>query len=159
MPRKTDRRDRRERRGLSFLNLCARRALCGQLFALSGLPNRQLSLNAVFLNCTLKKSPEVSNTQVLVDKVVGLMEPMGVECETVRVVDYNIPFGVASNMGESDEWPLILDKILAAVILIIASPIWFGVRASVTQLVIERLDGATQRQVSSRYRARSQASS
>jgi len=57
------------------------------------------------------------------------------------MTDYNIPFGVVSDMGDGDEWPRILEKILAADILIIGMSIWFGVRNSVSQMVIERLDG------------------
>ncbi len=57
------------------------------------------------------------------------------------LVDYEIPFGVESDMGEGDEWPQILEKIKAADILIMAMSIWFGVRSSVAQMVIERLDG------------------
>jgi multimeric flavodoxin WrbA len=98
-------------------------------------------LKAVLLNCTLKKSPEVSNTQALMDIVIGHLEQLDVECELVRVVDYKIPFGVVSDMGDGDEWPKILDKIAAADILIIGTSIWFGVRNSVCQMVIERLDG------------------
>jgi multimeric flavodoxin WrbA len=69
---------------------------------------------------------------------------MDVESEKVRVVDYAVPTGVSSDEGEGDEWPIILDKIRAADILIVATPIWFGVRSSVCQLVIERLDGTYQ---------------
>lgn len=75
------------------------------------------------------------------DVVIGMLETLDVDCESIRVVDYNIPFGVTSDEGDGDEWPHILDKILAADILIIGMPIWFGVRSSVAQLVIERLDG------------------
>ena len=100
-----------------------------------------MRLKAVLLNCTLKKSPEVSNTQALMDVVIGTLETLDVDCESIRVVDHNIPFGVTSDEGDGDEWPHILDKILAADILIIGMPIWFGVRSSVAQLVIERLDG------------------
>jgi multimeric flavodoxin WrbA len=100
-----------------------------------------MKLKAVLLNCTLKKSPEVSNTQALMDIVVGHLHDLDVETEVVRVVDYNVPFGVVSDMGEGDEWPQILDKIKAADILIIGTSIWFGVRSSVCQMVIERLDG------------------
>ena len=100
-----------------------------------------MHLKAVLLNCTLKKSPEVSNTEALMDIVIGTLEGLDVECEKIRIVDYNIPFGVSSDEGEGDEWPQILEKILAADILIIGMPIWFGVRSSVAQLVIERLDG------------------
>ena len=100
-----------------------------------------MHLKAVLLNCTLKKSPAVSNTEALMDIVIETLESLDVECEKVRIVDHNIPFGVSSDEGEGDEWPQILEKILAAEILIIGMPIWFGVRSSVAQLVIERLDG------------------
>ena len=50
-------------------------------------------------------------------------------------------FGVSSDEGNGDEWPQILEKILAADIICIGTPIWFGVRGSVAQMVIERLDG------------------
>ncbi|MDQ5832410.1 MAG: NAD(P)H-dependent oxidoreductase [Actinomycetota bacterium] len=100
-----------------------------------------MDLKAVLLNCTIKKSPAVSNTEALMDKVIEHLDALGVECEKVRVVDHNIPFGVASDEGPGDEWPPILDKLLAADIIIVGTPIWFGVRSSVCQTVIERLDG------------------
>ncbi|MFN2616010.1 MAG: flavodoxin family protein [Thermoleophilaceae bacterium] len=100
-----------------------------------------MRLKAVLLNCTLKKSPEVSNTEALMRRVIEVLEPLDVDCELVRVVDYNVPFGVESDMGDGDEWPQILDKIVGADILIIGMSIWFGVRSSVAQMVIERLDG------------------
>ncbi|MHC4416155.1 MAG: flavodoxin family protein [Planctomycetota bacterium] len=100
-----------------------------------------MALKALFLNCTLKRSPQVSNTRALIDKIVELFGPLGVECEVVRVVDHNIPFGVSSDEGEEDEWPMILTKIKACDILILGTPIWMGVRSAVAQLVIERLDG------------------
>ncbi|MFH0917071.1 MAG: flavodoxin family protein [bacterium] len=99
------------------------------------------SLKALFLNCTLKKSPATSNTEALINKVCDLMRPLEVECEVVRPVDYDIRFGVLSDEGAGDEWPLILKKIRAANIVVIGSPIWFGVRSSVCQMIMERLDG------------------
>ena len=93
------------------------------------------------LNCTLHSSPSPSNTQALLDKVFDLFGHWGAETESLRIVDHNVPFGVDSDMGDGDEWPMILDKIKACDILIMAMPIWFGVRSSVAQLVIERLDG------------------
>lgn len=100
-----------------------------------------MKLSAVLLNCTLKRSPEVSNTQALMDIVIGHLEDLDVECEVIRPVDYRIPFGVVSDMGDGDEWPRILERVQAADILIIGTSIWFGVRNSVCQMVIERLDG------------------
>jgi multimeric flavodoxin WrbA len=100
-----------------------------------------LTLNALLLNCTLKKSPAESNTQALMDRVVAALEPLDVRCESVRVVDHDVPVGVTSHLGDGDDWPSILERILAADILIMGMPIWFGVRSSVAQVVIERLDG------------------
>lgn len=98
-------------------------------------------LKALFLNCTLKRSPEVSNTRALIDKAIKLFEEQGVETEVIRIADYNIPVGVTSYEGKGDEWPEILNKIKESDILIMGSPIWFGVRSSLLQKVIERLDG------------------
>jgi len=100
-----------------------------------------MSFKALFLNCTLKRSPEVSNTEALVGKVQALLADLDVESETVRVADYKIAWGVSSDEGDGDEWPLILERVKACDILVIAMPIWFGVRSSVAQLVMERLDG------------------
>ncbi len=98
-------------------------------------------ITVLALNCTLKKSPDVSHTEALLVTVMELFEHWGAETEIVRVLDHNVPFGVESDMGDGDEWPMILDKIKAADILVMGMPIWFGVRSSVAQLVIERLDG------------------
>ncbi len=103
------------------------------------------ALRAIFVNCTLKYSPETSNTDALVDIVVDEMkaaEP-DIEIDRVRVTDYNVRFGVMNDMGDGDEWPQILERIVAADIMVIATPIWMGVRSSLAQIVIERLDGTT----------------
>jgi multimeric flavodoxin WrbA len=100
-----------------------------------------MPLKAVLLNCTLKKSPEASNTGALMDIVVGHLHDLDVETEVIRPVDFNIPFGVESDLGDGDEWPQILEKLLAADIIVMGMSIWFGVRNSVAQIVIERLDG------------------
>ena len=109
-------------------------------------------LKAVLLNCTLKKSPAVSHTEGLARRVIEWFDTLGVESELVRVIDYNVPTGVSSNEGEGDEWPSILEKIKAADIIVICTPIWFGERSSVCQLVIERLDGTyTERNEAGQY--------
>lgn len=100
-----------------------------------------MALKVLFLNCTLKKSPTVSNTEALIKKADELYKAQGAGTEIVRVIDHNVKFGVSSDEGDGDEWPKILAKIKASDILIIATPIWFGVRGSVCQMVIERLDG------------------
>ena len=98
-------------------------------------------LKALGINCTLKRSPEVSNTEALMNRVLEILGEHGVETEILRPVDYEIKFGVSSDEGDGDEWPGILEKIKAADILLMGMSIWFGVRSSVCQMVIERLDG------------------
>ena len=100
-----------------------------------------MTIRALFLNCTLKKSPEVSNTEALIEKAMILYGDLGVESKVLRSVDYSVSFGIYSDMGEGDEWPTILEKIKKTDILTIGTSIWFGVRSSVAQMVMERLDG------------------
>jgi multimeric flavodoxin WrbA len=100
-------------------------------------------LRAVFVNCTLKRSPEVSNTQGLITASAGIMSTHGVEVETLRAVDHDIATGVYPDMREhgweTDAWPEISPRVLAADILVIAGPIWLGDNSSITKQVIERL--------------------
>src|SRR2546421_8580972 len=103
-------------------------------------------LRALFINCTLKRSPELSHTQGLVEISRAIMEKQGVAVDVVRAVDHDIATGVWPDMTEhgwaTDEWPaLYREKVLPADILVIAGPIWLGDNASVTKKVIERLYG------------------
>ena len=100
-----------------------------------------MKLKALFLNCTLKKSPETSNTAAFISEAEKIFHELDVETEQIRVVDYNVKFGNTSDEGEGDAWPQILDKVKAADILIIATPIWRGDRGSVAKIVNERFDG------------------
>lgn len=100
-------------------------------------------LRAMFINCTLKRSPEVSNTQGLIDRSRTVMEANGVSTEVVRAVDQDIATGVWPDMTEhgweSDAWPALYERVMAADILVLAGPIWLGDNNSVTKQVIERL--------------------
>ena len=100
-------------------------------------------LRALFLNCTLKKTPEMSHTQGLVDISKDIMEKNGVTVEVIRPVDHDIAYGVYPDMTEQgwaqDEWPKLYAKVKAANILVITSPIWLGEKSSVCTKVIERL--------------------
>ena len=68
-------------------------------------------VRALFLNCTLKKSPELSHTQGLIDISQAIMESNGVSVEVARPVDFNLAFGVWPDMTENgwdrDDWPQI----------------------------------------------------
>ena len=83
-------------------------------------------MNAVIVNCTLKASPERSNTGALAEVVDAALRERGVEVEEVRAVDHSLPPGVESDLGEGDEWPGIRARILAAEILVFASPTWLA---------------------------------
>jgi multimeric flavodoxin WrbA len=98
---------------------------------------------ALFLNCTLKKSPELSHTEGLMSISISIMRKLGVNVELIRPVDYSIAYGVYPDMTErgweKDEWPVIYEKVKLADILVIGSPIWLGDKSSVCSKVIERL--------------------
>lgn len=100
-------------------------------------------LRAIFVNCTLTRSPGVSNTQGLVEASASIMRKHGVEVETLRAVDHPIATGVYPDMREHgwdvDAWPEIYPRILEADILVLAGPIWLGDNSSVMKQVIERL--------------------
>jgi multimeric flavodoxin WrbA len=104
-------------------------------------------LKALFLNCTLKRSPELSHTDGLMKMSQGIMEKNGVEVESLRMVDYNIAYGVYPDMREhgwaEDDWPEIYSKVQKCNILVIGTPIWLGEKSSVCTKVIERLYGAS----------------
>jgi multimeric flavodoxin WrbA len=100
-------------------------------------------LRAMFINCTLKPSPEMSHTQGLVDASADVMRRHGVAVDVLRAIDHDIATGVWPDMTEhgagTDEWPEIFPRVLAADILVVAGPIWLGDNSSVTKRVIERL--------------------
>lgn len=104
-------------------------------------------MKAIFLNCTLKRTPTKSHTRGLIDISKAIMEKHGVEVEVLRPVDFDIPVGVYPDMKEhgfsSDEWPQIQEKIMDADILVITTPIWLGEKSSVATKVIERLYGCS----------------
>ncbi len=98
-------------------------------------------MRALILNCTLKPSPAPSNTDALLDDaVVPALVRAGVEVERIRVVDHDVKPGVTSDEGGGDEWPRIHDRVLAAEILIVATPTWLGKPSSIAQRVTERMD-------------------
>ncbi|MFB8145554.1 flavodoxin family protein [Microbacterium sp. NPDC056003] len=97
-------------------------------------------LHALALNCTLKPSPSESSGDLLAQQVLDALAPHGVEGEIVRVVDFDVKPGVEADMGDGDEWPAIREKVMAADILVFATPTWMGHMSSVAQRVLERLD-------------------
>ncbi len=102
-------------------------------------------LSALFLNCTLKRSPELSHTEGLVAISRAILDQNGVKTELIRPVDLDLAYGVQPDMREhgwaSDGWPELYNKVQSADILVLCTPIWLGEKSSVCTHVIERLYG------------------
>lgn len=98
------------------------------------------TLSALVLGCSLKRSTEPSSSELLGREVLAALADHDVTGEIVRVVDHNVKFGVSTDEGDGDAWPAIRRKLLAAQILVIATPIWMGQPSSVCKMVLERLD-------------------
>lgn len=105
------------------------------------------NLRAAFVNCTLKPSPDVSNTAGLMDVSASIMRAHGVAVDEIRAVDHRLPPGVYPDMtdpavgtpAEADDWPVLWPRIRDADVLVLGTPIWLGEKSSVCTRVIERL--------------------
>jgi multimeric flavodoxin WrbA len=100
-------------------------------------------LRAVFINCTLLRSPHISAPQALIEASADLMREQGVHVETLRAIDHDIATGAKADMTEhgwaTDAWPALFGKVRDADILVIADPGSLGGINSVTTRILERL--------------------
>lgn len=101
------------------------------------------NLRCIYINCTLKKSPEESHTATLIELSKRIMLKENVQVDYIRLVDHKVANGVYPDMKDhgwnNDEWPELFKKIINADILVIATPIWLGEKSSIAQKLIERL--------------------
>jgi len=101
------------------------------------------NLSAVFVNCTLKKTPEKSHTDTLFQVSKAIMEKEGVRVKNIRFIDHEVATGIQPDMTahgwETDAWPELFKTIFAADILIVGTPIWLGEKSSIAQKFIERM--------------------
>jgi multimeric flavodoxin WrbA len=98
-------------------------------------------LRALALVCSLKPSPAPSSSDLMARQVLEELGKHGVTGSVVRVVDHDVKPGVEVDMGDGDAWPAIREQMMAADILLVATPTWVGHMSSVAQRVLERLDG------------------
>lgn len=98
------------------------------------------SLTALGLVCTLKDDDSPSSSALLAQQVLDALSDHDCTGELVRVAGQNVAFGVTKDEGDGDGWPAIREKMLAADILLIATPIWMGQPSSVCKMALERLD-------------------
>ncbi len=100
-------------------------------------------LTAVTINCTLKKDPAQSHTGLLLSVSEQIMRAQGVAVEPIHALSHTIAPGVQPDMTEHgwdrDDWPMLWEKVKAADILILGTPLWLGEESSVCRTVIERL--------------------
>ena len=99
-------------------------------------------LTAFALNCSLRRSTsdEPSSTDRMIGDLLAAMKPHGVRGGVERVADYDVKPGVLSDMGDGDEWPKLRERVLAADIFILGTPIWLGHPSSIARRVLERMD-------------------
>lgn len=99
-------------------------------------------LKAFGFNCSLKSttSGETSSTDALLKQFFDALLAHNVAGEVVRAADFNIKPGVRSDEGKGDDWPGLRQRLLAADILVIGTPIWLGQPSSVAKRVLERMD-------------------
>ncbi len=107
---------------------------------LGGYGSRMSDLTCLVLNCTLKSSPDESSSQLLGSQVLEAFAALGVGGSIERVVDHDVRFGVTTDEGDGDGWPVLRQKMLDAEILVLVAPIWMGQPSSVAKMVLERLD-------------------
>jgi multimeric flavodoxin WrbA len=101
-----------------------------------------MPIKALAFNCTLKstKAGGTSSTEVLLSQLIDELRKHKVETEIIRAVDHDIKPGTKHDMGSGDAWPLLREKLLAADIVVLATPIWIGQPSSVAKRVLERID-------------------
>ena len=97
-------------------------------------------LRALAVVCTLTPSPGESSSDQLAHDLIAELSAHGVVTDVIRAVDHDIKPGVQLDMGDGDAWPAIREQVIAADILVLATPTWLGQQSSVCQRVLERLD-------------------
>lgn len=97
-------------------------------------------LTALLLVGSLKSSSDPSSSELLGTQVLDALGEHGVTGTVVRLADHDVKPGVEVDMGDGDAWPEIRRQMLAADILVVATPIWMGQPSSVTKRALERLD-------------------
>ncbi len=98
------------------------------------------ALTAVVLVGSLNPSPAPSSSEKLGRQVLAALGEHDVTGTLIRLVDHDVRPGVEVDMGPGDAWPAIREQVLAADMLVLATPIWMGQPSSVTKRALERLD-------------------
>ena len=102
-------------------------------------------LKAIYFNTSLKRASGDSHTQLLLNASAGILEKQGVAVSHVHMLDHQIAPGVYPDMTEHgwdrDDWPRVWEKVQAADIVVVGTPLWLGEESSLCRVLIERLYG------------------
>lgn len=102
-------------------------------------------LRAIVVDCALERSPKLPEASLLAHRSVEVLAGQGVSVDCMRVVDHDVAPGLHMDMTAYgwafDEWPALQDAVLAADILVLATPTCLGAGSSVCSRVLERLYG------------------
>ena len=94
----------------------------------------------IILSGSLKANDNKSTSNYMADLVKERLKQANIEVEIVYLHDIDITPGVEREVNnEPDDFTEVIDKIKDTDILIIATPIWWGIQSSLTQAAIERL--------------------
>ncbi len=100
-------------------------------------------LRALFINTSLKRQADESHTRLLLNASAEIMRKNGVSVENLHLAAHDVPPGVYPDMTEhgwaKDEWPAMWERVKAADILIVGTPLWLGEESSICRILIERL--------------------
>ncbi|EBA00781.1 flavodoxin family protein [Marinobacter sp. ELB17] len=100
-------------------------------------------ISALFVNTSLQNKEDESHTRLLLNASAAIMKKNGVAVEHLQLAAHEVPPGVYPDMSEHgraiDEWPAIWEKVKAADILIVGTPLWLGEESSICRVLIERL--------------------
>lgn len=101
------------------------------------------ALRALYINTSLKRDESESHTRLLLHASARIMQKVGVTVEHLHLVAHHVPPGIYPDMTEhgwpEDDWPVIWEKVRAADILVVGTPLWLGEESSVCRILIERL--------------------
>lgn len=102
-------------------------------------------LKALYVNTSLKRDRTESHTSVLMSASARILRDQGIAVDSLHLLDHQVPPGVFPDMTEHgwarDDWPTLWEKVKAADILVIGTPLWLGEESSVCRVLIERLYG------------------
>ena len=99
------------------------------------------SFSAIIFSCSLKSDSSKSMSHYIAEIVKHRFEQKNIQTEIVYIKDLeDFNFGVEREVeGVKDSFTPYIDKIINTNIVIIATPIWWGVHSSLAQAVLERL--------------------